>query len=68
MKIAQYYSGKQTRLGLIKGNQLFPVHFKGDMIDFIRSGTEVKISGNPTPIALKNMLWRECSVTHVRMM
>ncbi len=38
MKIAQFYEKGRIRLGLVHGNDLVPVDFEGDMVDFIRSG------------------------------
>lgn len=37
MKIAQFYEKSRIRLGLVKGNDLVPIDFDGDMIDFIRN-------------------------------
>jgi 2-keto-4-pentenoate hydratase/2-oxohepta-3-ene-1,7-dioic acid hydratase in catechol pathway len=38
MKIAQYFQGDRTHLGLLEGSLLFPLRFQGSMIDFITAG------------------------------
>jgi 2-keto-4-pentenoate hydratase/2-oxohepta-3-ene-1,7-dioic acid hydratase in catechol pathway len=45
MKIAQFYEKSQIRLGLVQGNDLVPIDFDGDMIDFIRSGQQYETFG-----------------------
>ncbi|OGP97037.1 MAG: hypothetical protein A2Z39_03995 [Deltaproteobacteria bacterium RBG_19FT_COMBO_46_9] len=50
MKIAQYYDKGIIRLGLIKGEGLIPVDFLGDMIDFIKSRSNLKDDGDPIPL------------------
>lgn len=38
MKITQFYENEGIRLGMIKGQECIPLNFKGDMVDFIKSG------------------------------
>ena len=37
MRIAQYYSDNQIRVGVIENDSLIPLDFAGDMLDFIKS-------------------------------
>ena len=41
MKILQYYDDGRTRLGLVEGDNVFPVDFSGDMVDFISEAPEI---------------------------
>ena len=41
MKILQYYDDGRTRLGLVEGDNVFPVDFSGDMVDFISETPEI---------------------------
>ena len=50
MKIAQYYSGNQVRVGVIGDNSLVPLDFTGDMLDFIQSDRTCKLKDTPIPL------------------
>jgi 2-keto-4-pentenoate hydratase/2-oxohepta-3-ene-1,7-dioic acid hydratase in catechol pathway len=50
MKIAQYYDHQQVRLGMIEGESLLPLDFKGSMIDLIEEGTLAKPKGHALPL------------------
>jgi 2-keto-4-pentenoate hydratase/2-oxohepta-3-ene-1,7-dioic acid hydratase in catechol pathway len=50
MKIAQYYDKDRIRLGRIEGENLIPIDFQGDMIDFINSRSDLRDSGEPVSI------------------
>ena len=50
MKIAQYYHEDQLHLGIIQDNNLIPLDFKGDMIDFIKTNTPLKPSKSLLPL------------------
>ena len=45
MKIAQFYEKSRIRLGLIQDDDLFPIDFEGDMIDFMRSKKRLETGG-----------------------
>ena len=47
MKILQYYDNNRIRLGMSEGNEVFPVDFPGDMIDFISEEAEIVKKENP---------------------
>ncbi len=47
MKILQYYDNSRIRLGLLEGEEVFPVDFEGDMLDFISEEPEVIRGKNP---------------------
>lgn len=47
MKIAQFYEKGRTRLGVIDGENLMPVDFHGEMIDFIQRKPDLKPSDEP---------------------
>ena len=44
MKITQFYKNEDIRLGIIQDQELIPLDFKGDMVEFIRSGQEYTLS------------------------
>jgi len=50
MKIAQFHDKNSVRLGLIEKNDLIPLDFKGNMLDFISSSPTCKPSGKPVPL------------------
>jgi 2-keto-4-pentenoate hydratase/2-oxohepta-3-ene-1,7-dioic acid hydratase in catechol pathway len=50
MKIAQFFHEGVLRLGVVQGDQLFPLAFQGDMKDFIRSGSQRPTTAGPFPI------------------
>jgi 2-keto-4-pentenoate hydratase/2-oxohepta-3-ene-1,7-dioic acid hydratase in catechol pathway len=50
MKIAQFYHKGDVRLGLVQGDQLLPMAFKGDMKAFIQSGSQHPVTTEPFPI------------------
>ncbi|OEU44799.1 MAG: hypothetical protein BBJ60_10700 [Desulfobacterales bacterium S7086C20] len=50
MKIAQYYSENQIRVGVIEDNSLVPLDFTGDMLDFIESDRICKPTGKSIPL------------------
>lgn len=50
MKIAQFYQGKQIRLGLVERDNLVPIDFAGDMVAFIEQGGKPLGTGNPVPL------------------
>ena len=49
MKILQYYNNNQVRLGLLEGEEVFPIDYSGDMIGFISEEPEI-IKKNPIPL------------------
>jgi 2-keto-4-pentenoate hydratase/2-oxohepta-3-ene-1,7-dioic acid hydratase in catechol pathway len=51
MKITQYLSNGQIRLGKIKEDRLYPLRFQGTMMDFIRGEEKAEeIAGAPLPL------------------
>jgi 2-keto-4-pentenoate hydratase/2-oxohepta-3-ene-1,7-dioic acid hydratase in catechol pathway len=50
MRIAQFYDRDRIRLGLVQGDTLTPIDFRGDMIDFILRDSEVTGKGEPVPL------------------
>jgi len=51
VKIAQFFHGEATRLGLVEGDRLVPLAFQGTMIDFIRTGGKAeRLSSPPLPL------------------
>ncbi len=50
MKIAQFIDNAQIRLGLIQGDSLLPITFRGDIIDFMTSESIPKTRGDAIPI------------------
>ena len=50
MRIAQYYSKNQTRIGVIEDNSLIPLDFSGDMLDFIQSDRICELTGETIPL------------------
>jgi len=50
MKIAQYYSENQIRVGVIEDNSLVPLDFAGDMLDFIQSDRTCEPTDKPIPL------------------
>ena len=50
MKIIQYYSENQIRVGVIKDGTLVHLDFAGDMLDFIQSDRTCKPTGEPIPL------------------
>jgi len=52
MKIAQFHEKKRVRLGVIRGDDIVPVGFEGDMVGFIESGRHREIRDkNPIPLS-----------------
>ena len=47
MRIAQYYSENQIKVGVIEDDSLVPLDFEGDMLDFIQSDRTCKLTGKP---------------------
>lgn len=58
MRIAQYYSDNQIRVGVIEDDSLIPLDFAGDMLDFIHSDRTCKTEGNP--IGLEQIKYAPC--------
>jgi len=50
MKILQYIDNNQIRLGILEGDELFPIEFSGDMVDFISEESEIIKKKNPIPL------------------
>jgi 2-keto-4-pentenoate hydratase/2-oxohepta-3-ene-1,7-dioic acid hydratase in catechol pathway len=50
MKIAQYYDHGCVRLGVVEGESLLPLDFKGSIIDFIEQGAPVAAKGRGLPL------------------
>jgi len=50
MKIAQYYENNSIRLGLVQSENLVPIIFDGDMIDFIKSDQRPKTGDRLIPL------------------
>jgi 2-keto-4-pentenoate hydratase/2-oxohepta-3-ene-1,7-dioic acid hydratase in catechol pathway len=50
MKLAQFLEKGLLRLGMIEEEQLFPIDFKGDMIDFIVAKADARQSDGPMPL------------------
>jgi 2-keto-4-pentenoate hydratase/2-oxohepta-3-ene-1,7-dioic acid hydratase in catechol pathway len=50
MKIAQFHDEHTLRLGIIEGDNLLPIQFKGTMKDFIASGEDPRPAGKPVPL------------------
>ncbi len=50
MKIAQFYDKNRIRLGIIDADSLIPLDFQGEMIDFIKKGSDCKSSGKSIPM------------------
>ena len=60
MKIAQFYEKSRIRLGLIQDDDLFPIDFEGDMIDFMRSEKRLETGGGkkiPVDQVVPNLWW-----------
>jgi 2-keto-4-pentenoate hydratase/2-oxohepta-3-ene-1,7-dioic acid hydratase in catechol pathway len=51
MKIAQYYENRNTRLGLVQSENLSPIRFEGDMIDFIKSDQPIETERRLIPLS-----------------
>jgi 2-keto-4-pentenoate hydratase/2-oxohepta-3-ene-1,7-dioic acid hydratase in catechol pathway len=49
MKILQYFEHNQIRLGVLDDEMIYPLDFKGDMLDFIVQTPLVKKNGTPAP-------------------
>ncbi len=47
MKILQYRDNGSIRLGILDGNEVFPIDFAGDMVDFISEKPETIKEKNP---------------------
>ena len=50
MKIAQYYDQEQIRLGMVEGESLLPLDFRGTMMDLIEQGASAKPRGQALPV------------------
>jgi 2-keto-4-pentenoate hydratase/2-oxohepta-3-ene-1,7-dioic acid hydratase in catechol pathway len=50
MRISQYYDHDQIRLGMIEGESLLPLDFKGTMMDLIGQGGVAKPQGPALPL------------------
>jgi len=50
MKIAQYYSNNQIRVGVIDDDSLYPLDFEGDILDFIESDQTCNPKGESIPL------------------
>ena len=50
MKILQYYDNNRIRLAMSEGNEVFPIDFQGDMIDFISAETGILKKENPVSL------------------
>lgn len=50
MKIAQYYDHERVRLGWVRGEEIIPLDFEGDMIDFINSRQNSSVEEKPIPL------------------
>jgi len=50
MKIAQFFHAGVMRLGMVQGDQLFPLTFEGDMKDFIGRGAARPGTAAPIPV------------------
>jgi len=46
MRIAQFYHEDRIRLGVVKDNNITPIEFKGNMIEFMKSGQSVDTGKN----------------------
>lgn len=53
MKVLQYIDDNQIRLGILEGDEVFPIEFSGDMVDFISEEPEIIKKKNP--ISLKKI-------------
>lgn len=51
MKIAQFYDKQHIRLGIIRDENLLPLDFEGDMIDFIKERPKYKVTGKAVPVS-----------------
>jgi 2-keto-4-pentenoate hydratase/2-oxohepta-3-ene-1,7-dioic acid hydratase in catechol pathway len=49
MKILQYFDSNQIRLGVLDEEMIYPLDFKGDMLDFILQSSSVKRISAPVP-------------------
>ncbi|MBW1961770.1 MAG: fumarylacetoacetate hydrolase family protein [Deltaproteobacteria bacterium] len=56
MKIAQYLENNRSRLGIVQEDKLYPLDFKGDMIQFIKSGKPAEPAENP--LSLDSVKWQ----------
>ncbi|MBN2418102.1 MAG: fumarylacetoacetate hydrolase family protein [Deltaproteobacteria bacterium] len=50
MKILQYRDNNQIRIGIAEGDKVFPIDFKGDMVDLISEKAEIIKKENPVPL------------------
>ncbi|CAN2041341.1 Fumarylacetoacetase-like C-terminal domain-containing protein [Candidatus Magnetomoraceae bacterium gMMP-15] len=53
MKITQFIDNNRIRLGIIKGDNLIPIHFNGDMLDFIENNE--KATAGASTISLNHV-------------
>jgi len=51
MKITQFYENEGIRLGIIEKQKLIPLDYKGDMVEFIKSGPGYNLSKDQRQIA-----------------
>ncbi len=50
MKILQYLEHNRIRLGVLDDDMIYPLGFKGDMLDYIIQAPLVKRNGKPVPV------------------
>ncbi|MGD9161755.1 MAG: fumarylacetoacetate hydrolase family protein [Desulfobacteraceae bacterium] len=50
MKILQYCDNNIIRLGVLEGDEVFPVDFSGDMVELISEAPEIIKKNNPVPL------------------
>lgn len=51
MKITQFYENEGIRLGMIEEQECIPLDFKGDMVEFIKSGKGYTLTKDPRKLA-----------------
>lgn len=50
MKILQYWNNNRVRLGVLEGDEVFPIDFSGDMVELISEEPEITRKKNPVPL------------------
>lgn len=50
MRILQYYHDNKIRLGMVEGDNVLPLKFSGNMIDFISNTPDPVITETPVPL------------------
>ena len=50
MKLLQYCDNNRIRLGMLEGDEVFPIDFSGDMVELISEEPEILKHENPVPL------------------